>query len=80
LAGVLQGGVAVVGGSVGVGQVDEHPGAGAVERGGQPGQGVGQLVDGFRFAEASEGMSAPAVEVAVAEEEEGQTVVGWVGG
>jgi hypothetical protein len=80
LAGVGEGGVAVTGGGVGVGEVDEEAGAGADEVGWQAGEGCGEVVDGFGCADAGEGVAAPAVEVGVAQEQEwerGVDGVGW---
>ena len=62
--------VSVAGDGIGVGQIDNHAGSCADELGGQTGECVGDLVDGIRFAEAAQGVAAPAVEVCASEEQE----------
>jgi hypothetical protein len=70
VARVSLGGLAVSGGGVRVGEVDEQACAGTDELGGHPVEGVFEVGDGFGVAEVSEGVATPALQVAVTEEQE----------
>ena len=72
LPGVTKCCIAVTGGGVGIGQVDEQAGAGSDKVIREMGEGGGELVDRLWCAGAGEGVAVPAVEVGVAEEQERQ--------
>ena len=71
--------VAVTGGGVGGGEVDEEAAAGTDKFIWQMGEGGGQLVDCVGCADASQGITAPAVKVCVAEEQKRQGGVDGIG-
>lgn len=73
---VGEGGVAVPGGGVGVGEIDEETCAGPDEVSRETCKSVGELVDGVGCTEACQGVAAPAIEMGIAQEQERQRGVG----